>query len=108
MRTFIVSFLFVFQEMHKLKLGVSQSIERIKEDSDSCEEDALASYDLIDMQKEEEDVDDSANEERQYAECLEIDLLKNKADEMDEEIVVDFLQNDDGFEFDDVDVDADV
>ena len=83
-------------------------IERIKEDSDSCEEDALASYDLIDMQKEEEDVDDSANEERQYAECLEIDLLKNKADEMEEDIVVDFLQNDDGFEFDDVDVDADV
>ena len=36
--------------------------------------------------KEEEDVDDSANEERQYAECLEIDLLKNKADEMDEDI----------------------
>ena len=32
MRTFIVSFLFVFQEMHKLKLGVSKSIERIKED----------------------------------------------------------------------------
>ena len=59
------------------------------------------------MQKEEEDVDDSAKEERQDAECLaEIDLLKNEADGMDEDIVVDFLKNDDGFEFGNVDTDV--